>query len=128
VTEEHVLRSAYARVGFEGDAAEHAEHPGAANPADGIPGQVRGERREHGETNRRREAQAPGRGQAARRDQHRRRRNRHAELVREDVEEQQELAVSDDCRQKRIHVRGSCIIHRIAAKPVIARSPWCPRL
>jgi hypothetical protein len=49
-------------------------------------------------------------------DQYRRRPNRHAELVREDVKEQQELAVSDDRRQKLIHVRGSCIIHRIPAR------------
>jgi hypothetical protein len=47
-------------------------------------------------------------------------------LVREHVEEQQDLAVGDDRGQNVVHVRGSCIIHRAPGCAAPQRSVRTP--
>ena len=68
---EDILRSADARVRLEGDAAEQAEHPSAAQSTDGIPDEIGHERGQDTETHRGGQAQPSGGGQPPGRDQDR---------------------------------------------------------
>ena len=128
MTKEDLLRSADARVRLEGHAAQQPKHPGAARSTDGIPGEIGHERGQDAETHRAGQAQASGGGQATRRHQDRCGRNGHAQLVRQHVQEEQDLAVLGDDGQNVAHARGltATPLRRIGARGNWLIAPRAP--
>src|SRR5208337_1238204 len=92
----HILRAANAGVRLQGNAAKQAQDPMAAVSSEVKPDGVRDQAGEHGDPKPEEEAELPGRGKGARRQQQGHDRQRQPHLLQEYGHEHDRRAVVDE--------------------------------